>query len=79
MTKKEVNNFPEQIPPSLGPWRIVMTSGMAIAGEVLAVYTDFLIVETPAKETVLINKEHVESYWEGKGPQEEQATGEDKA
>ena len=79
MAKKEANNFPDNIPPSLGPWRFVMTSGMAIGGEVLAVYDDYIVVETPIKETVIIRKEHVESFWEGKGIKEEQKEGEDKA
>ena len=77
MNKKDKNVFPHSMPPSYGPWRFVMTSGMAIPGEVKAVYDDYVMIETPDQETVLLSKQHIESYWEGKGKQEEDKEGDD--
>ena len=79
MGKKGKNVFPGEMPPSLGPWRFVMSSGMAIPGEVKAVYDDCVLIETPDQETVLLAKQHIESYWEGKGKAEEHKEGEDNA
>ena len=56
-----------------------MTSGMVIPGEVIGIYDNAVVIETPAKETVLLNKAQIESYWEGLGIQEEKKEGEDKA
>jgi hypothetical protein len=77
--KNDKNVFPGEMPPSLGPWRFVMSSGMAIPGEVSAVYDDFILVETPDGETVLLNKQHIESYWEGKGKQDGDKEGDGTA
>lgn len=73
---KQKNEIP--LPPSGGPWRFCMTSGMVIPGEVLGVYDNAILIETPAKETVLLNKAQIESYWEGMGIKEEKKEGEDK-
>jgi len=72
MAKREANNFKDALPPTPGPWRFMMASGAVLCGEVIAVFDDVVILETPMKETVLVKKEHIESYWEGKGLQEEQ-------
>ena len=67
-----------QLPPDGGKWRFCMVSGMVIPGEVVGIYDNAVVIETPAKETVLLNKAQIESYWEGVGPQEEKREGEDK-
>ena len=68
-----------QLPPDGGEWRFCMTSGMVIPGVVLGIYDNAVLIETPAKETVILNKAQIESYWEGKGQQQEEKKGEDKA
>ena len=79
MTKGKAEKNEIQLPPEGGPWRFCMASGMVIPGEVLGVYDNAIIIETPAKETVLLNKAQIESYWEGMGQGEEKKEGEDKA
>ena len=75
--KAEKNEIP--LPPDWGEWRFCMTSGMVIPGLVQAVYDNAVLIETPAKETVLLNKAQIESYWEGRGIQEGEKKGEEKA
>ena len=75
--KTEKNEIP--LPPAGEKWRFCMTSGMVIPGEVIGIYDNAVVIETPAKETVILNKAQIESYWEGNGPQGKQKEGEDKA
>lgn len=75
--KNGKNDLP--LPPDGGEWRFCMVSGMVIPGTVMAVYDNVVIVETPLKETVVLHTKNIESLWEGKGIQEEQKKGEDKA
>ena len=67
------------LPPGGGKWRFCMVSGMVIPGEVIGIYDNAVVIETPAKETVLLNKAQIESYWEGMGIVQEEKKGEDKA
>ena len=67
------------LPPDGGEWRFCMASSMVIPGVVLGIYDNAVLIETPAKETVILNKAQIESYWEGKGQQQEEKKGEDKA
>ena len=67
------------LPPDGGKWRFCMVSGMVIPGEVIGIYDNAVVIETPAKETVLLNKVQIESYWEGMGIVQEEKKGEDKA
>ena len=67
------------LPPSGGMWRFCMVSGMVIPGEVLGSYDNVVVIQTPAGESVILNKAQIESYWEGMGIQEEKKEGEDKA
>ena len=76
-SKQEKNDL--QLPPDGGEWRFCMTSGMVIPGTVVARYDNAIVVETPAKETVVLRTEAIESMWEGKGIAENRAEGEDKA
>ena len=75
--KATKNELP--LPPDGGKWRFCMTSGMVIPGEVLGIYDNAVVIETPAKETVLLNKAQIESYWEGMGIVQEEKKREDKA
>ena len=75
--KKENNEL--KLPPDGGEWRFCMSSSMVIPGVIMAIYDNAVVIETPAKETVILNKAQIESYWEGKGLQGEQKEGEDKA
>ena len=67
------------LPPGGGMWRFCMVSGMVIPGEVLGIYNNSVVIQTPAGESVVLNKAQIESYWEGMGIQEEKKEGEDKA
>ena len=67
------------LPPDGGKWRFCMVSGMVIPGEVLGSYDNVVVIQTPAGESVVLNKAQIESYWEGMGIQEEKKEGEDKA
>ena len=75
--KKEKNEL--KLPPDGGEWRFCMSSSMVIPGVIMAIYDNAVVIETPAKETVILNKSQIESYWEGKGLQTEKKEGEDKA
>ena len=75
--KATKNELP--LPPSGGMWRFCMVSGMVIPGEVIGIYDNAVVIETPAKETVLLNKAQIESYWEGMGIVQEEKKREDKA
>jgi len=68
-----------RLPPDGGKWRFCMVSGMVIPGEVIGIYDNAVVIETPAKETVLLNKAQIESYWEGMGIVQEEKKGEDNA
>ena len=75
--KATKNELP--LPPGGGMWRFCMVSGMVIPGEVLGSYDNVVVIQTPAGESVILNKAQIESYWEGMGIQEEKKEGEDKA
>ena len=75
--KQEKNDL--QLPPAGGEWRFCMASGMVIPGTVVARYDNAIVIETPAKETVVLQTRNIESMWEGKGIAENRAEGEDKA
>ena len=74
--KQEKNDL--QLPPAGGEWRFCMASGMVIPGIVVARYDNATVIETPAKETVVIQTRNLESMWEGKGIQEEKKEEEEK-
>ena len=76
-SKQEKNDL--QLPPDGGEWRFCMTSGMIIPGTVVARYDNAIVIETPVKETVVLQTRNIESMWEGKGLQTEKKEGEDKA
>ena len=67
-----------QLPPGGGEWRFCMTSGMVIPGTVVARYDNAIVIETPAKETVVLQTRNLESMWEGKGIPEEKKEEEEK-
>ena len=67
--KKEKNEL--KLPPDGGEWRFCMASSMVIPGAVLGIYDNAVLIETPAKETVILNKAQIESYWEGSGQGEQ--------
>ena len=67
------------LPPDGGKWRFCMVSGMVIPGEVLGSYDNVVVIQTPAGESVILNKAQIESYWEGMGIVQEEKKGEDKA
>ena len=75
--KATKNELP--LPPDGGKWRFCMTSGMVIPGEVLGIYNNSVVIQTPAGESVVLNKAQIESYWEGMGIQEEKKEGEESA
>lgn len=70
-SKQEKNDL--QLPPDGGEWRFCMTSGMIIPGTVVARYDNAIVIETPVKETVVLQTRNIESMWEGKGQQEGEA------
>ena len=74
--KQEKNDL--QLPPAGGEWRFCMASGMVIPGIVVARYDNATVIETPAKETVVIQTRNLESMWEGKGIPEEKKEEEEK-
>ena len=75
-SKQEKNDL--QLPPAGGEWRFCMTSGMVIPGTVVARYDNAIVIETPAKETVVLQTRNLESMWEGKGIPEEKKEEEEK-
>ena len=79
MGKQDMKKNELPLPPDGGEWRFCMSSSMVIPGVVLGIYDNAVVIETPAKETVILNKAQIESYWEGKGQQQEEKKGEDKA
>ena len=75
-SKQEKNDL--QLPPDGGEWRFCMVSGMVIPGTVVARYDNAIVVETPVKETVVLQTKNIESMWEGKGIPEEKKEEEEK-
>ena len=78
MGKQDMKKNELPLPPDGGEWRFCMASSMVIPGVVLGIYDNAVLIETPAKETVILNKAQIESYWEGMGITEEKKEGEDK-
>ena len=73
MGKQDMKKNELPLPPDGGEWRFCMSSSMVIPGVIMAIYDNAVVIETPAKETVILNKAQIESYWEGKGQQEGEA------
>ena len=79
MGKQDMKKNELPLPPDGGEWRFCMSSSMVIPGVIMAIYDNAVVIETPAKETVILNKAQIESYWEGMGAPEATKEGEEKA
>ena len=59
--------------------RIIMKNGIVRAGQVVAEWSDAIMLVTADNQTAIIYRDSIAEMWEGLGPQEEETKEEDKA
>mgnify|MGYP003594510618 FL=1 len=59
--------------------RVILKNGIVRAGQVVAEWSDAIMLLTQDEQTVIIYRDSIAEMWEGLGPKEEEKKGEDKA
>ena len=58
--------------------RIILKNGIVRAGQVVAEWSDAIMLTTTDEQTAIIYRDSIAEMWEGLGGQEEEKKGEDK-